>query len=539
MTRVQRVFREWQHPRDARGRFARTGGGSWAKRAAGAFEAAGAAPEVKLRGPRVGRNAKAAALLNQHVPGSGDRLSRTYVPTPKIPDGATSMPLNKVYDAGTRKHLQVLHEGAWLEISGSGFRGGVDHILLRGKNGERIEITDTGQQLVTRPHRLEFHEPLISAQVKAMDQWKADAAKSPQFRAKTLREANIERIQDELNTAQGALKEANRKARARANRKYPNKEGYGKYTRDQYIDRETWSEQHAVTLAEHSLKYQHEDSGTPSDKYLNGPSGDTPVFTGTLDPARPLAVYGDLLNIQDEDQGTYRHLADLALMPAELHAIVAAHMHQGRTRWVNPELGKSAGIWLGSRPINELDHSQDLTNVHPRGWAEDKTWSHVDGVYRSGGTLVVGVSESSQRRGEHGQPALHEFGHALDDAAGDLLRAKDPAASRDASEDPAWVAVWRQTIDAAPDISPYFRQPEPAGSQEMWAEAFGEWARARAKARRSSFYTEATDGGRTYLASRGEMAMRVAFRIPQERHDAAAALNSYFEGLVAKLGVDL
>jgi hypothetical protein len=33
----RRVFREWQHPRDGKGRFSRSGGGSWAKRAAAGF----------------------------------------------------------------------------------------------------------------------------------------------------------------------------------------------------------------------------------------------------------------------------------------------------------------------------------------------------------------------------------------------------------------------------------------------------------------------------------------------------------------------
>lgn len=540
--RRKRVFHEWQHPRDSRGRFSLTGGEAWAKRAVTAFENAPSLPQAKLRGPRIARNAKAAALFERHVPGSGATLSRKHTPpvkSPPNPPGATLMTVEKIQDVGMGKALQVRHDGAWLEMFGFGSSRGERHILLRGKNGERIQVDDAGQQLLTRPHQLEFHEPLTPAQAKRMAGWRADAAKPPQIRVKTIGEENAERTQRELDTAKAALKEATRKARGRANRKYPAKEGYGRYTRDDYTDHETWSEQGAVTMLENQLKYQNGDSDASTQAYLDKPGYQLPVLDGKLNRDRPLAVYGDLLRLDADDQGTFRHAADLELIPAELHAVVARLMYHSRVRWSNPELGRSAGIWLGSKPVSELDHF-GRADERPRGWAEDKTFGHVDGVYQGmTDTMIVGVSESSHGRGEHKQPALHEFGHALDAAVGKLLQGNDYSKPGDASEYPEWVAAWQRTINATPDISPYFRQKPPAGAQEMWAEALGEWARARAKGRASDFYTGAPGGGATYLATRGEMAMRSAFRIPKERHDVATLLNAYFEGLMAQLEVDL
>jgi len=545
MAKRKLAFKEWQHPRDVRGRFTRGhGSGDWAARAAKAFEAAAAdtRPPAKLRGPRISRNAKAAAILEQHVPGAGGNLSKKYTPPPlPKPKVEPKLKLKAELPSDTRRKTiedigfgdQVQHDGVWRRVQGTGFGGGTDYVIVRDDAGKQVKIPIDGYAL-TRPDRPDFHEPLRPAQAKRMAQFRADAAKPPPLRIVTNREENRRAYAQDVQAKDTALKEAQRKARARANRKYPAKEGYSKRTRDNYVDEETWPQQSAAEYARGILDAFDKPGDPGTETYLDKSSYRMPVLDGTLNRDRPLAVYGDLLRIEDNDQGTLKHLADMELLPAEVHLIVARHMQHGRTRYNRPELSKSTGIWLGSKPVSQLDHQQELATERPRGWAEGKTFDHVDGVYNyAGPTLVVGVSESSKRRGEK-QPALHELGHALDSAVGSLLQEDDHNLSSRASEEPAWVKLWQDTLDAAPDISPYFRQKVGAGNVELWAEAFGEWARARAKARQSETFT-----GGDYLSNRGEMAMRSAFQIPKERHDAAAALNAYFEDLVKRLGIEL
>lgn len=560
--RRKRVFREWQHPRDERGRFSRTGGGSWAKRAAAGFakaeEGRTTPPPVAGR-PRIGRNAKAGLVLNQHSPGAGDVLSRKWTPPEKLPPNASRLSIKQVQDLSMGgRGAQVLHEGAWLDVKAFGSRKGVYYVTLRPKaGGDPVEIDDTGQTLIARPHQLEFKEPLEPAQVKLMAAWRADAARPPRMRTLTKREENIARHRQEVAEGEKALKEARKKARARVRKKYPASDGYEKRDWDYYVN-----EDDAVLQAERDLHFpriwlehaQQPDSNPDTEAFLNKPGDSLPVLEGELNRDRPLAVYGDLMHIEGDDQATFRHLRDLSLVPAELHAIVARMMHHRRHRWSKPDdprMGAAAGVWVGSRPVTELNHSEDLTDVPTSendstvdGYRDDRLWHDVDGVYRGfSGTLIAGVTDASQHRGEHGQPALHEFGHALDDAVGTVLTEQGESLGVGgwASTSPEWRALWRQMVAAAPDMNPYFsKQGEDKSSREMWAEGFGEWARARAKGRQSSFYDPSgTDGGRSYLENVGQQALMREFRVPKENAAAAVAMNAYFEQLVAKLGVDL
>jgi hypothetical protein len=77
----KRIFREWQHPRDGKGRFSKRGGAKWAKAASAAFRAD--APEsasVTRAGdrPRISRTAKADAVFQAHA--DGGRPSPVRVP---------------------------------------------------------------------------------------------------------------------------------------------------------------------------------------------------------------------------------------------------------------------------------------------------------------------------------------------------------------------------------------------------------------------------------------------------------------------------
>jgi hypothetical protein len=84
MAKAKRIWRESQHPRDARGRFARRGGAAWIKRAAA--ELTSAADAVSTRSasgrPQISRSAKAGVVLQAHA--DGGRPSAVRVPQATI-----------------------------------------------------------------------------------------------------------------------------------------------------------------------------------------------------------------------------------------------------------------------------------------------------------------------------------------------------------------------------------------------------------------------------------------------------------------------
>lgn len=92
MARSKRVFREWQHARDTKGRFAKRGSAAWVQRAGTAFQAAlpesGTATRAGDR-PRISRAAKGAAMFQAHTDGGRPSAVRvpqavkTAVPSPK------------------------------------------------------------------------------------------------------------------------------------------------------------------------------------------------------------------------------------------------------------------------------------------------------------------------------------------------------------------------------------------------------------------------------------------------------------------------
>lgn len=101
MARQKRIFREWQHPRDGRGRFARHGSPEWVKAAAEKFRAADTALTAGTRGPglpnrapggraQIGRGAKAGALFAAHDAGRDTRLSPVQHGPARPPKAKTS-----------------------------------------------------------------------------------------------------------------------------------------------------------------------------------------------------------------------------------------------------------------------------------------------------------------------------------------------------------------------------------------------------------------------------------------------------------------
>lgn len=80
MARQKRIWRESQHPRDSRGRFAKRGGTSWAKRASAEIAAQPGSGDTRSAAgrPRISRQAKAGVTIQAHL--DGGRPSAVRVP---------------------------------------------------------------------------------------------------------------------------------------------------------------------------------------------------------------------------------------------------------------------------------------------------------------------------------------------------------------------------------------------------------------------------------------------------------------------------
>jgi hypothetical protein len=532
MARSRRIFREAQHPRDDRGRFARKGGGKWVARVvrtadAGFLDTGQARSGLRQGGP--------SGLINL---GQVREENKPWVKRAADRIGEQRGTLKTARDVSMSKD-QILVDGVWRTVTMTGWGGGKDKLGYRDDDDVSREIRlEADEKIATRPTKIDFSDPLRPGQAARMAAWRANAAVPPPFRMSTVelpspRELRVAALAVEREMAVATLKAAQRFAKARARRKYPNSEGYGAYTRDSYVENETHREQWAVNSVDNQFRYLADNDSDTGDWNVR-PTGMVAELIAPLDPARPLAVYGDLMNIEGDDQATFRHLRDLELLPAEAHAIVAAGMARTRAEKGSP----STGVWLGSRSIAELDHSDDLAKERPRGWDEDKTWSNVDGVYRgTTQTMIAGTSEVSASRGEHGQAALHEFGHAIDDEIG---QRRALAGKRGESESHAgpesfsreWGDLWSRVVAAAPDMSPYFKQGFPAGQQELWAEAFGEWSRARARARKRGEHPD-------LISVVGQNAFTREFRIPKENRALAIEMDTYFLGVMERFGVKL
>lgn len=89
MARAKRIWRESQHPRDAKGRFSRRGGVAWIKRAAAELTSAADAGSTRSASgrPQISRSAKAGVVLQAHA--DGGRPSAVRVPKAVKTSGPT------------------------------------------------------------------------------------------------------------------------------------------------------------------------------------------------------------------------------------------------------------------------------------------------------------------------------------------------------------------------------------------------------------------------------------------------------------------
>ena len=220
----------------------------------------------------------------------------------------------------------------------------------------------------------------------------------------------------------------------------------------------------------------------------------------TYDPAHPLDVYGDMLHIDDDTWHTYQALDTLEqAIPPVFHEVVAAHLAGSRTY----QLKEIGGIWVSATtPLPDLDELGYLRGKKPRGWHKGATWNEVDGVVSAGHTLAVGYSPNTESHRGHysrvygtqsataidqGNPLAgtqidasamgHEFGHLLDYTLGGG-KTTSGARAQQASDERLWRLVHGRVVrEAGRYLNPYFRQKGDAGPSELFADAFGVWAR--------------------------------------------------------------
>ena len=160
MARQKRIFREWQHPRDGRGRFARHGSPEWVKAAAEKFRAADTALTEGTRGPglpnrapggraQIGRGAKAGALFAAHDASRDTRLSPVQHGPARPPEAPKRRP--STFELGSRSKSASGPEAAPLRKLGAPGSGPAKNrqatVAERITGGDIVKVQGSGQEL--------------------------------------------------------------------------------------------------------------------------------------------------------------------------------------------------------------------------------------------------------------------------------------------------------------------------------------------------------------------------------------------------------
>ncbi|WP_435107344.1 anthrax toxin lethal factor-related metalloendopeptidase [Nocardiopsis synnemataformans] len=150
---------------------------------------------------------------------------------------------------------------------------------------------------------------------------------------------------------------------------------------------------------------------------------------------------------EDGSRDARRVAWELDHVPANIRTTTLAYMRQI----------PGGGISIGQAPLTQLPGSGPL-QTPPRGWAPGSTWDDVAGVWiPDTRRLLISTSRDSGSV----SVALHEFGHATDQAHGDL------------SFDRQWQTLHQLTTGVLrqdPNYNPYYDTPD-----EWWAESFAAW----------------------------------------------------------------
>lgn len=197
------------------------------------------------------------------------------------------------------------------------------------------------------------------------------------------------------------------------------------------------------------------DGDQGSHPHLVQPLAPLPRRTKRPDPADEFLkdIYGDRYHSNGSTLA-HTYARSLARIPEKFHRAVADYMKES-------PLG---GIWLGDTSLLELGHPEWSAATRgekekPEGWPEGTTWNDVGGAYDlKHRVLLAGKPYESV-------VALHEFGHAVDDAFGMPSQA------------PAFARVHADVVSLIPyessESAAYFAQPEGVGEAELFAHGWG------------------------------------------------------------------
>lgn len=176
-------------------------------------------------------------------------------------------------------------------------------------------------------------------------------------------------------------------------------------------------------------------------------------------------------------------------MPADVEAEARSEAAEVRSALSNiPESIQAYAVQRGAtvyvvRRIPDRDKFRHLAGTRPRGWPEWQTWDDVRGA--GGADATVGLLGTIGGT-SFANVALHEWAHALDR----LGTEKQGRATSKVyfSRQAWWRKRWEQAVAKRPDGSDavtrwvhartgktyinadYYKQPWPAGAEEMWAD---------------------------------------------------------------------
>lgn len=341
--------------------------------------------------------------------------------------------------------------GRYQEITGVTPFGHDKHMIYT-KTGSFAVPADSRHKV--RTSRPEF-QPVTGEQAKHLASIERDAARPGRAVAPgpTPRERTLAKRRDEVTRQEERLVEARSQYERFADRL--NLTGP---RRDEYLATNLEPDLKRVQDAKASLAEVHAEPHDPA--YYDKPSAGAASLAQTIDPARPLAVYGDMLTVHNRDARTYKHLIDLETVDPKIHELLARDYAEADR--------PSSGIFVGSGPVPDLDDLARLRGEAKGTHANDyrSTWDQVGGV-QTGRAVAIGYAGDWGMDTVHDHStATHELGHALDHRLGRGVTGDSYLSS---------APDWRERhaavqAEAGHRLNPYFTD---AG--EMWAEGFSQY----------------------------------------------------------------
>jgi Phage portal protein len=408
--------------------------------------------------------ANKAAEHGHHVAGTPFEYYHDWVPRSPAPPAAR--PSQYYSRHKVRIPASELHRGDIVTRGGTDLRVeavDVDHarnrvkLTLRSRDAKKSRVAEASSTALVTAHVTEGgYAPLTGEQASQMRAWRRDANKAGRILppgTKTNRQAEIERYEAALAQAQERARQLGPAPEVGDPAREVWRQAYFGLPHAGGIDWDIQSNRRYLEYARTATRTWYD---MPADRSIV--SSIRPV-----DPKRPLAVYGNMLAIESNDQATHEHLADLAEMDPYLHAALA--------QWLAESPG---GLFVGSKPTPDLDELAEYNMKND----PDRPWRTVGGAYFDQHRKIAigysrheyGWTSGGYMRRKGGSTAGHEVGHAYDRLAGH---------GADASTSPQFRAIYARASHPAVAIgrtSPYFLQPGDRGPREYWAEAFRAWA---------------------------------------------------------------